>query len=162
MNAIGFEQFDQAVRIVRREHPDYVDSEYFAIRKYELHRNSECRIDNLMQIINKFIGEYEEQRTSVNESVQAAIKYNSRVWGVPIIFDEGGYNRLKELRSIVEDSEDNDFVLVFKEQRLAVGIYQFRDPVLIVVDVDHETPLHNLVYNTETGKFEVVEKGCQT
>lgn len=159
MNA---EIFKQAVRIVRCEHPDYADSEYFYIREHELYRNSESRTDNLMQIINKYIGEYEECRTRVIESVQAAIKYKSRIWGVPMIFDEDGYNRLKELRSIVEDSEDDNFVFIFKEQRLAVGIYQFCDPVLIVIDVDHETPLHNLVYNTETGKFEVVERGCQT
>lgn len=149
--------YEKAVGISKYSHPFYAGSDYFCLKSMLLGRNCEDKTRDLMTVLNNMIGSCDENRSRVSEAVQVSIKYGSRVWGVPTIFDDDGYEMLRELRNIVEDSDDNEFIFIFKEKRLATGLYMYTDPVLVVVDIDHEKPLYSIKYNTESDKFEVIQ-----
>ena len=149
--------YEKAVGILKWSHPWYADTDYFSLKHKLLIRNCETNDMDLMTVLNSMIGYHEENISRVSEAVRVAIKYESRVWGIPVIFDKDGYEMLKDLRNIVEDSDDNEFILMFKEVRQASGIYMYKYPVLIVIDIDHERPIYSLKYNKETDRFEVIQ-----
>lgn len=112
---------------------------------------------NVIDTLNNHISNYLEYSTIVQSQVLDRIRNGSggRQALQHTLFDQEGYEILKEYVSIIESSDDKDFIFTYRRNILTCGIIQYRDPVLFVMDVDHEDIPKSVRY--VDGEFKLVD-----